>query len=121
MSLHDARQCRFQGCALIKEDDDYCPRHRFLVTTFGLEKAQGLERGFECPQCERKAEEQCEDCPECGEIACSSCRTAKKCCEIAEIEERADALERDADEVRTEADRTRRKLRAAVSSEARSA
>jgi hypothetical protein len=114
VSNRDQSSCTFKKCSTVKGDGPYCPRHEFLVAQFGLEKAEGMECGYICPQCKAASEVQCEECPACEEIGCEACRKADKCCikKIEELESEAEDLEDEADDRRSDASKIEAKMEA---------
>jgi hypothetical protein len=107
MRTKTEQSCEFKKCELVKGPSIYCPRHAFLVEQFGVEKAEGMECGFTCPQCKAVSDAQCERCPHCEEVGCEVCRKGSKCCDkrIDDIENKARELEDEADSLRRSADR----------------
>lgn len=99
--------CDFEECRLLAvKEAGYCPRHAFLVESFGLERAQHIECGYVCELCKARTDEPCEKCETCSDVRCAACAKEAKCCkgqiecleqEIEEAEDTVSQLERERD------------------------
>ncbi|HVW78537.1 MAG TPA: hypothetical protein VHB45_13055 [Alloacidobacterium sp.] len=95
--------CSFSGCDKLAAAGGMCPRHSFLVSQMGAEKAEVVENGIPCSVCGTRFfdSEDLLNCKNCRRReVCSECRAGECCCFVEDFDgDEADDDEADDDEV----------------------